>query len=169
MPGIEKCLLTKSLNYFIMLRSISKFFSKIIYILSQGVQVKISSFKGNFEKMCNKIFQTDMICSRTFSFLRGARWSYWHCIVEQKLANADYHHSIADERNWKSVSNVLHAFHITWLMGQISHILLVKLEKCLSLHFMMKSLNLAFVTTLKTVRKSDVTTYKNTQRTKQTI
>lgn len=26
-----------------------------------------------------------------------------------------------------------------------------------------------FVTTLKTVRKSDVTTYKNTQRTKQTI
>lgn len=60
--------------------------------------------------------------------------------------------STADERNWKSGGNVLHALHTAWLMGHMADILLVKSEKCLSLHFILNSPNLAFETTLKTVR-----------------
>lgn len=78
-------------------------------------------------------------------------------------------HSTRHERNRKSDSSVLCAFHIAWLMGHMIHILLVKLEKSLSLYFILKSLKLAFVTTLKTVRWSNSTRYKNTQRTKQAI
>lgn len=83
------------------------------------------------------------------------RWHYWHCITEQELATVGNHFT-RDERNWKSGSNVLRAFHIAWLMGHVAYILLVKLEKCLSWkfsHLILESLNLAFVTTLKIVRR----------------
>lgn len=91
--------------------------------------------------MHNKIFQSQTCLFLDFFLpVIGARWHYWHCTEEKELATAG-NHSAADKRNWKSGSTVLHAFYTAWLMGHVADILLVKLEKCLSLHCILKSLN----------------------------
>lgn len=91
--------------------------------------------------MCNKIFQSQTCLFMDF-FLPfiGVRWHYWHCAAEKELATTG-NLSTADEGNWKSGSNVLHAFYTAWLMAHVADVLLVKLEKCLSLHCILKSLN----------------------------
>lgn len=128
----------------------SSFQKSFLHFISEGTS-KNQYFKRNFEKKVQYNFsEPDMLCSRT-SFSSSQARGGITAVVLQELG-ATENRSTADERNWKSGSNVLHALHIAWLMGHMADILLVKLEKCLSLHFILKSLNLAFVTTLKTVR-----------------
>lgn len=142
MPCTEKSLFSKSLIFFYYVVKYFKILSKNnSYISSQRVQVKNSILKEVLKKCTIKSFRARHVCSWTFFLpVIGARWHYWHCTEEKELATAG-NHSAADKRNWKSGSTVLHAFYTAWLMGHVADILLVKLEKCLSLHCILKSLN----------------------------